>query len=1516
MARRVGLPAPSLNPYGGEAQAFGEYDVLDAGREKGIEFQKAQAAWAAGKITDDAYLGAYQKYVGTLPKNSSARINAEEGLARERYTLARNDITARIDAGDEQGWEALLAFDRASLAGLQTNNEEYQRRLGYLRSTQQSYFNDQWNKKAKAFQMQRITATQLRSWLQGALGSSLTDDNAALRTDIGGRIDDLTYSITEERREEVFRRWSDGDMDPGEFLVYARQQLHQFAQGTAEYKQWKERLVDARANVAEANLLYRWQLSAQYFENRQQLQAPPPGGKGEASRTIYTEGGWKTVPVETPPSPADQEAYAEWQQSQGLLQEQQRRIERSMAAIGGQFVTPDQMVGWYRDQQGRTAKGTPAWFALQEKIASYRDTQMVWETFNTDNGYFPVITKGGKLIQNTQGRRLPGEESVTVATFMRALGSQFGGKKVDQLGGVNRFGVDKEQWKAWAQQFLGDASARQSPKNMELVVRSKLTELHKTYGSWALVADWWANGSLTGNGVTDWSGGTREFVDSIWRMMGLGSLPSSWTFDPSKYGAKAQQAVGVGDSYADYGLRHLVPSPGPQSFGDGWGYRTDQGSGASLGDVSAGAQAYGVQLTDQNVSWAELKRRLKNGESAVANGLMSEVLGTGLERYGEAFARTGTDSRHSVHLIRYRNGKIFWQDPLRAEGTGKGEWVNEDVVLKFIMGFSSDGDDLAVAMSNQRVEHIPQIVDEHEPGPWTGCAWASTAMLVNGVKGRRVVEMEDVRWRGESGQYAGHIFDAPYGQASTAELRKAALQGTGGAKSRNRDKFPKTDGKVPVTPGPQPGPATYRWGQPYDPNTTIGGSYGNPNLQTDRGDIPATRKAGQFQMQIVTGPPTKVGDDPKLKATSGPVGMGVKDFDTMYDRASAAFLTGETTFVAYDSKGNLVNYWFPHQGEERLGQMMYLDEVRIQLREQEYLGAEAALAVAGDDPTAELLDDAAEARERHLSAVEDAGSHYFEMLFMEESFREEEATKGGKVPQTNVNPGADINRLGRLREDAMQVHLDQADRYIAAGLFTQGYSELQAASDIAAMHARDMDTFAEQVQQGTASQLAQGRKPSEGQRADIEAATSWRETFNFGEDENPAEGTTLGDIQKRLGSISTWIDIDPMTKRPVYNADGQLRMRPGAAFVLNHGTGEAPDTLEPQYLDVTNATPGPTSTSFGVDRHKPGYITASVALMGRSVMAQVPYLVGEVGVVRTKDGGEVPLMGKIVNVNVEGRHQVAYENPFRPGEWTMATDANGETQGFLFKGPDNVGAITDKDTGNVLLTWKEGSTTFSLSYNPAAKAYEVIGQKDADPLGIFNEGSVEPEVLGSLASSPDLRSQVSSLFERDTSSIARDQQAASRMTGLHVGWSAQQYETLTFNESRRRMFQARGFGLARRNLGQASKPYDPLSSINAGTRTPVIGTSTPDAVKQMADERARTAATAKSSPSPVATPTTAPTTAPKAVPTPQPTPQPTAPKTPVTMVKPPSYDPLSSITAPTTMVPTAPKYSGPPPRML
>ncbi|HEY3523362.1 MAG TPA: transglycosylase family protein [Candidatus Limnocylindrales bacterium] len=109
--------------------------------------------------------------------------------------------------------------------------------------------------------------------------------------------------------------------------------------------------------------------------------------------------------------------------------------------------------------------------------------------------------------------------------FLYALGQVESGGRYDALneasGAYGKYQIMPTSWRAWADRYLGDANARQSPKNQEIVAHYKVTNLFRRFEAWRVVAHWWLTGSTSTNGST-WSSTSHQYVERVLNLFRLG----------------------------------------------------------------------------------------------------------------------------------------------------------------------------------------------------------------------------------------------------------------------------------------------------------------------------------------------------------------------------------------------------------------------------------------------------------------------------------------------------------------------------------------------------------------------------------------------------------------------------------------------------------------------------------------------------------------------------------------------------------------------------------------------------------------------------------------------------------------------------------------------------------------------------------------------------------------------------------------------------------------------------------
>lgn len=105
--------------------------------------------------------------------------------------------------------------------------------------------------------------------------------------------------------------------------------------------------------------------------------------------------------------------------------------------------------------------------------------------------------------------------------FMWAMAQQESGgdhfARNASSGAFGKYQIMPANWPAWAEKYLGDARADQTPHNQERVAFAKIRELHGWLGDWQRVAYWWLTGKSDRN-PKRWSRYARRYVANIMRL--------------------------------------------------------------------------------------------------------------------------------------------------------------------------------------------------------------------------------------------------------------------------------------------------------------------------------------------------------------------------------------------------------------------------------------------------------------------------------------------------------------------------------------------------------------------------------------------------------------------------------------------------------------------------------------------------------------------------------------------------------------------------------------------------------------------------------------------------------------------------------------------------------------------------------------------------------------------------------------------------------------------------------------
>jgi len=82
----------------------------------------------------------------------------------------------------------------------------------------------------------------------------------------------------------------------------------------------------------------------------------------------------------------------------------------------------------------------------------------------------------------------------------------------DYSGAYGKYQIMPASWRGWAARYLGDANAKPTPANQEIVAAAKFRALYNSLGNWRRVAYWWLTGSSRTYG---WSYNATRYANRV-----------------------------------------------------------------------------------------------------------------------------------------------------------------------------------------------------------------------------------------------------------------------------------------------------------------------------------------------------------------------------------------------------------------------------------------------------------------------------------------------------------------------------------------------------------------------------------------------------------------------------------------------------------------------------------------------------------------------------------------------------------------------------------------------------------------------------------------------------------------------------------------------------------------------------------------------------------------------------------------------------------------------------------------
>ncbi len=180
-----------------------------------------------------------------------------------------------------------------------------------------------------------------------------------------------------------------------------------------------------------------------------------------------------------------------------------------------------------------------------------------------------------------------------LAKFMHAVGQvESGGRytaRNSTSGAYGKYQIMPSNWPAWAQTYLGDRKAKQTPANQEKVAAGKFTSLHRSLKDWRRVAYWWLTGSKRTAG---WSAYATRYVNKVMRLYRNGPGPQVAT---GKHFSEASSSIVYVGTWKTASHRSYA--------GDKVRYSTSASASATFTFTGRGVVLYGPAGSTRGKAW-------------------------------------------------------------------------------------------------------------------------------------------------------------------------------------------------------------------------------------------------------------------------------------------------------------------------------------------------------------------------------------------------------------------------------------------------------------------------------------------------------------------------------------------------------------------------------------------------------------------------------------------------------------------------------------------------------------------------------------------------------------------------------------------------------------------------------------------------------------------------------------------------------------------------------------------------
>jgi hypothetical protein len=388
MARTGTFGSGDLSPFGGAGTDFGVFNIGESAAAsaaaKTVSVQEAASlAFAiererhdAGLMTDAAFASIQASYLGGLDGTTVAGATAQYTIAMAQYTNERNALAQAVQTGQADP-RSLMAFDESALSQVVQGSTEYYQRQDRLWASQGAVFQQDESLVLDNLNDGRITNLQAQDWYAQQAG--VFPQNYQIQMDIKNKITQFSDRIVADSDKTFAAEWNKGNLTVSQVISYvaAAQQADPGGNRATELGQFA---MDARLQVQESSMKYRYDLTREYAQLTQLIASSEPSKGGTSTststRTFWNGTQWvaqtSTSTKQNAPTKAMVAANAQRLVDIANAKARMTQIKSVVGNIAGGWVTEQDYIRNLTAQQGSQAKGSPGWYALQQQIDGYQ----------------------------------------------------------------------------------------------------------------------------------------------------------------------------------------------------------------------------------------------------------------------------------------------------------------------------------------------------------------------------------------------------------------------------------------------------------------------------------------------------------------------------------------------------------------------------------------------------------------------------------------------------------------------------------------------------------------------------------------------------------------------------------------------------------------------------------------------------------------------------------------------------------------------------------------------------------------------------------------------------------------------------------------------------------------------------------------------------------------------------------------------------------------------------------------